>query len=228
MTNQEIMEQIKGGLIVSCQALEHEPLHSSYIMGRMAYAAYLGGAVGIRANSIVDIREIKKTVHLPIIGIIKQKYQGSDVMITPTMEEVDALTEEGVAIIAMDASDHVRPDGSTITEFFSKVRKKYPKQLFMADCGSYEDAVRAEQLKFDFIGTTMNGYTEETKQTPPPNFDFMRQLVETLHTPVIAEGGIFSPEQLRKAMDQGVFTCVVGTAITRPMEITRHYVEALR
>ena len=70
MTKQEIMDQIRGGLIVSCQALPHEPLHSSFIMGRMAYAAYLGGAVGIRANSISDIKEIKSTVSLPIIGII--------------------------------------------------------------------------------------------------------------------------------------------------------------
>ena len=85
MTNQEILEQIRGGLIVSCQALEQEPLHSSFIMGRMAYAAYLGGAVGIRANSIADIKEIKTKVPLPIIGIIKKEYENSGTKITPTM-----------------------------------------------------------------------------------------------------------------------------------------------
>lgn len=169
MTNQEILEQIKGGLIVSCQALEHEPLYSSFIMGRMAYAAYLGGAVGIRANSVADIREIKTKVSLPIIGIIKHDYDNSSVRITPTMQEVDALVEEGVAIIALDATDRVRPDGRTVTDFFAEVRQKYPQQLFMADCASYEDAVRSEKLGFDLIGTAMNGYTEETRQVPPPN-----------------------------------------------------------
>ena len=228
MTKQEIFDKIRGGLIVSCQALPDEPLHSSFIMGRMAYAAYLGGAVGIRANTVEDIKEIKANVSLPIIGIIKSDYPDTCVRITPTMKEVDALVEEGVAIIAMDASLNKRPDGRTIVEFFKEVRQKYPEQLFMADCGSYEDAVRAESLGFDIIGTTMNGYTPETRHFPPPNFGFMRQLVETLHTPVIAEGGIFSPEQLRMAMDQGVLACVVGSAITRPKEITQHYVKALR
>lgn len=228
MTKQEIYDQIHGGLIVSCQALENEPLHSSYIMGRMAYAAFLGGAVGIRANSVEDIRVIKNTVSLPIIGIIKKNYDRCKVVITPTMEEVDALMEEGVAIIAMDATSEERPDGRTIEQFFTEVRRKYPDQLFMADCGSYEDAVHAERLGFDFIGTTLNGYTEETSGTVLPNIGLMRKLVEMLHTPVIAEGGIFSPAQLREAMNQGVYACVVGTAITRPMEITRQYVEALK
>lgn len=228
MKKQDVIDQIKGGLIVSCQALETEPLHSSFIMGRMAYAAFLGGAVGIRANTVEDIAEIKKNVSLPIIGIIKKVYGDCQVFITPTMKEVDALVEEGVEIIAMDATGRVRPDGKTIAETFPEIRQKYPDQLFMADCASYEDCMRAEQLGFDFIGTTLYGYTPDTKQFKAPDFDFMKKLVDTLHTDVIAEGGIFSPEQLRKAMDQGVCACVVGTAITRPMEITQHYVKALQ
>ena len=106
-----VLEQIKGGLIVSCQALKEEPLYSSYIMSRMAYAAMLGGAVGIRANTVVDIEEIKKTVDLPIIGIIKEVYGGCDVYITPTMKEIDALAACGVEIIATDATCRQRPDG---------------------------------------------------------------------------------------------------------------------
>jgi len=228
MTKQEILDQIRGGLIVSCQALPHEPLHSSFIMGRMAYAAYLGGAVGIRANSVADIKEIKSTVSLPIIGIIKQNYGDCKVVITPTMKEIDALVEEGVAIIALDATSRIRPDGKTISEVFPEIRKKYPDQLFMADCSTYEDGVRAEQLGFDFVGTTLNGYTEDTKDVIPPNFDLIHRLAVDLKTPIIAEGGIFSPAELRTAMDQGVHACVVGTAITRPMEITQRYVKALK
>ena len=228
MNKQKLMDQIRGGLIVSCQALDDEPLHSSFIMGRMAYAAALGGAVGIRANSVDDIREIKKTVQLPIIGIIKKDYPDCKTRITPTMQEVDALVEVGVEIIAMDATSRTRPDGRTIAQLFPEIRQKYPEQLFMADCATFEDALQAEELGFDFAGTTLNGYTDETRQTPPPNFELMAKLAKTLSIPVIAEGGIFSPEQLRQAMDQGVLACVVGSAITRPMKITQHYVNALK
>ena len=228
MTNEEILKQIKGGLIVSCQALPNEPLYSSFIMGRMAYAAYLGGAVGIRANTVVDIQAIKATVSLPIIGIIKKTFSDSEIYITPTMNEVDELMAEGVSILAIDATNRVRPGGGTIEDLFPKIRAKYPNQLFMADCSSYEDGVRAEALGFDIIGTTLYGYTKEPCPVPAPNFEMMRRLASDLHKPVIAEGGIFSPEQLRTAMDQGVHACVVGSAITRPMEITKRYVKALQ
>lgn len=120
MVSDSVLNRIKGGLIVSCQALNDEPLHSSYIMSRMAYAAMLGGAVGIRANTVEDIQEIKKLVHLPIIGIIKRIYEDSDVYITPTLEEVDALVNCGVEIIAMDATFHLRPKSQSIDEFLQK------------------------------------------------------------------------------------------------------------
>jgi N-acylglucosamine-6-phosphate 2-epimerase len=90
-----MLETIHKHLIVSCQALEDEPLHSSFIMSRMAVAAKQGGAAGIRANSTEDIQEIKKAVDLPVIGIIKKDYPGFDVYITPTMKEVDALVKTG-------------------------------------------------------------------------------------------------------------------------------------
>ena len=159
---ESVLEQIKGGLIVSCQALKEEPLYSSYIMSRMAYAAMLGGAVGIRANTVVDIEEIKKTVDLPIIGIIKEVYGDCDVYITPTMKEIDALAACGVEIIATDATCRQRPDGRTLEEFFIEVREKYPDQLFMADCSNYEEGIRAAEIGFDLIGTTMNGYAGST------------------------------------------------------------------
>lgn len=227
MTNKEILEKIKGGLIVSCQALETEPLYDSYIMSKMAWAAFLGGAVGIRANTVVDIKAIKERVDLPLIGIIKQVYADSDVYITPTMKEVDALVEVGCEIIAVDATSRPRPNGVTFEEFFTEVRKKYPNQLFMADTSCFEEGALAERLGCDLVGTTMAGYTPYTKGTSLPDFDLMERYVKELNTPVIAEGGIWYPEQLKKAIDTGVHAAVVGTAITRPMDITKRFVSAL-
>lgn len=227
MTNKEILDKIKGGLIVSCQALESEPLYDSYIMSKMAWAAKLGGAVGIRANTVVDIKAIKEKVDLPLIGIIKQEYDGSDVYITPTMKEVDALVETGCEIIAIDATNRLRPNGETLEAFFTKVREKYPNQLFMADTSCFDEGKKAEELGFNLIGTTMAGYTPYTKGTPLPDFNLMQRYVSELHTPVIAEGGIWVPEQLKKAIDIGVHSAVVGTAITRPRDITKHFAEVL-
>lgn len=227
MTNEEVLEQIKGKLIVSCQALETEPLYDSYIMSKMAWAAYLGGAAGIRANTVVDIKAIKEKVDLPVIGIIKQVYDDSDVYITPTEKEVDALVEIGCEIIAVDATDRLRPNGVTFEEFFTKIRAKYPNQLFMADTSCFDEGKKAEELGCDLIGTTMAGYTPYTKGTSLPDFTLMERYVNELHSPVIAEGGIWVPEQLKQAIDTGVHAAVVGTAITRPMDITKHFISAL-
>ncbi|OAB30334.1 N-acetylmannosamine-6-phosphate 2-epimerase [Paenibacillus macquariensis subsp. defensor] len=223
-----VLNKIKGKLVVSCQALPEEPLHSPFIMGRMAYAAYLGGASGIRANSVEDIKEIKTVVDLPIIGIIKRVYAGSDVFITPTLKEVDDLYREGVDIIAMDATDRIRPDGTTISELFPRLREAYKDQLFMADCSTYEEALKAVELGFDCIGTTLSGYTEATRGKILPDFEMVEKLVNTISMPVIAEGGVSTPEELKRMFDLGVYSSVVGSAITRPMEITQRFMKAIQ
>ena len=165
-----VFDKIKGGLIVSCQALETEPLYSSKIMARMAFAAKEGGAVGIRANTPEDIIAIKKEVNLPVIGLYKVDYDNSEIYITPTMKEIDAIMTAAPDIIALDATNRKRPDGSTIETFFPEVRKKYPDMIFMADCASYEDGMRAQKLGFDIVGTTLCGYTPDTKGTEIPCF----------------------------------------------------------
>ena len=232
-SNQAILNRIKGGLVVSCQALKEEPLYSSYIMSRMAYAAMLGGAVGIRANTIADITEIKKTVSLPIIGIIKEVYGDCDVYITPTMKEVDALVECGVSIIAADATDsdkRPRPDGKSLDEFFGEVREKYPDQPLMADCSTYEEAIHADELGFDFIGTTLVGYTDQSKdmKIEQNDFELIKEIVKNVKHNVIAEGNINTPEKVKRVMQLGVFSIVVGSAITRPQLITKAFVDALK
>lgn len=227
MTNEEILNKIKGGLIVSCQALKTEPLYDSYIMSKMAWAAYLGGAVGIRANTVVDIKAIKEKVDLPVIGIIKEEYPDSDVYITPTMKEIDALVEIKCEIIALDATRRVRPNGVELKDFFTEVRAKYPNQLFMADTSCFEEGELAEGLGFDLIGTTMAGYTPYTKGRTLPDLELIREYSERLSTPIIAEGGIWSPDDLINVYKAGAFSAVCGTAITRPMDITKRFVKAL-
>lgn len=228
MNNQEILTKIKGGLIVSCQALASEPLHSSYIMSRMAFAAKEGGACGIRANSPEDIVEIRKTVDLPVIGLHKVDYDDSDIYITPTMKEIDALVATGVEIIALDATKRTRPGGLSLTEFFTEVRAKYPDQLFMADTSCFEEGKLAAELGFDLIGTTMSGYTPYTKGRSLPDYELMERYVKELDKPIIAEGGIWEIGQLKTAMQTGVWAAVVGTAITRPRDITRRFVENMK
>lgn len=228
ITKQEILHSIHHELIVSCQALPDEPLHSPYIMARMAYAAMLGGAKGIRANSIEDIKEIKRTVNLPIIGIIKHVYSKSEVFITPTQKEIDLLYREGVDIIAIDATNRLRPDGKVISEVFPAIRKQYSDQLFMADCSTYEEGKQAYELGFDCLGTTLSGYTEYTQGTVLPDKLLIEKLVRDFPMPVIAEGGIWTPEELKCVFELGAYSAVVGTAITRPMDITKRFVEAMK
>ena len=223
------VESLKGKLIVSCQALPHEPLHSSYIMGRMAKAAEEGGAVGIRANTKEDIQEIQSQVDLPIIGIVKRDYEGSDVYITPTMKEIDELMEVKPEIIAVDATIAKRPGGITIEEFFHQIKEKYPDQLLMADCSTVAEALYADELGFDFIGTTMVGYTPQSSsmKIEENDFEILREIVKKAKHKVIAEGNINTPEKAKRVIELGAFSVVVGSIITRPQLITKSFAEAL-
>lgn len=228
MVNKKV-KSLEGKLIVSCQALPHEPLHSSFIMGRMALAAKEGGAVGIRANTKEDIAEIQSQVDLPIIGIVKRDYKDSKVYITPTMKEIDELMEVKPEIIAMDATIALRPNGKALDEFFKEVKQKYPEQLFMADCSTVEEALRADEMGFDFIGTTMVGYTEQSVDLKIENNDFeiIREIVEKVKHPVIAEGNINTPEKVKRVIELGCYSVVVGSIITRPQIITKTFADAL-
>ena len=225
----EKVESLKGKLIVSCQALPHEPLHSSFIMGRMALAAKEGGAFGIRANTKEDIAEIQAQVDLPVIGIVKRDYEDSKVYITPTMKEVNELMEVKPEIIALDATAALRPGGRTLDEFYREIRKSYPDQLLMADCSTVEEALHADQLGFDFIGTTLVGYTDHSRnlKIESNDFEIIRQIVAKVKHRVIAEGNINTPEKAKRVIELGAFSVVVGSSITRPQLITKSFAEAL-
>lgn len=225
-----VLNQMEKGLIVSCQALEGEPLHSSFIMGRMSIAAKEGGAKGIRANSVPDILEIKRCVDLPVIGIVKQVYGQNPVFITPTMKEIDALMTTGVEIIATDATFRVRPDGRSLDQFYQEVKTKYPEVILMADVSTVEEAIYADELGFDIVAPTLYGYTDETDglKIDSNNYRVIKQIVkEVKHAIVLAEGNVFTPEIARTLLDINVHAVVVGGAITRPQQITKRFVEAM-
>ena len=224
-----MIESIRKHLIVSCQALKDEPLYSSFIMSKMALAAQMGGAKGIRANSVDDITEIKRTVNLPIIGIIKKDYDDSDVYITPTISEVDDLVKTGCEIIAMDATSSLRPNNIPLDIFFKQVREKYSNQLFMADCSTIEEAINADKLGFDFIGTTLVGYTSQSHKDriEAEDFKIIREIIQNVSHPVIAEGNIDTPEKARRVLDLGCYSVVVGSIITRPQVITKRFTDMI-
>ena len=225
----KMIDQVKGGLIVSCQALPDEPLHSSYIMGRMAVAAEQGGAVGIRANTKEDIIEIKKNTELPVIGIVKRDYDDSPVFITATMKEIDELMESGCEMIALDATNRIRPNGQTLQEFVSAIREKYGDIQLMADCSTVEEVFEAERLGFDVVSTTLMGYTEASKGHDIAEDDFARlkEVLARVKAPVIAEGNVNTPEKAKRCLELGVTSVVVGSAITRPQLITKTFVEGM-
>lgn len=222
-----VLDQIKGKLVVSCQALPDEPLHSSYIMARMAVAAQQGGAAGIRAQSVEDIKAIMEVCELPMIGIIKRSYPDSEIYITASMKEVEELLATRCQIIALDATCRPRPNGEKTEDLVARIHEA--GRLAMADCSTYEECLQAQEVGFDMVSTTLCGYTPYSEQHDGPNFPLLKRCVETLTVPVIAEGKINAPEDLRRVYEEcGVFSAVVGGAITRPQQITARFVDVLK
>ncbi|ANC78696.1 N-acetylmannosamine-6-phosphate 2-epimerase [Fictibacillus phosphorivorans] len=221
-----MLKQIQRGLVVSCQALENEPLHSSFIMSKLALAAKEGGASGIRANSKEDIIAIKQEVDLPVIGIVKRDYDDSEIYITATKKEIDELIESGCEMIAIDATLRKRPDALPLEELVSYASAKNPAVQLMADISSIEEAKNAERLGFDCVSTTLYGYTEESKKHKlyENDFQFLKDVVKEVSVPVIAEGNIMTPEMVRDVLEMGAYSVVVGGAITRPQQITARFV----
>lgn len=229
MKKEELFDKIKGKVIVSCQAVPGEPLYveEKSIMYLMARAAKQAGTPAIRTSSIRDVIAIKEETGLPVIGLVKVKYEGFESYITPTMKEVDDLIAAGSDVIAFDCTNQKRGDGKTISEYITEVRAKYPDAILMADISTYEEGINAWKLGMDIVGTTMSGYTSYSPKLQGPDYELVKKLVAAVDIPVIGEGRIHSPEQAVEMLNAGAFAVVVGGAITRPLEIATRFIQAV-
>ena len=206
MNKQQLLEYLKGEMIVSCQALPGEALYKEEggVMCLMAQAVKNAGVKAIRAQ------------------------EGYASYITATMDEVDKLVEVNSDIIALDCTNRERGDGKTPSEFVKEIKEKYPNVLLMADISTLEEAIGAEKAGVDFVGTTMNGYTPYTEDSKQFNPGLVKEIVENVKVPVIAEGKIHTPQQAKQAFEAGAHCIVVGGAITRPQEIATRFLSELR
>jgi N-acylglucosamine-6-phosphate 2-epimerase len=214
----EVLEALRGGLVVSVQAPDATPLAASSHLAAMARAAELGGAAGIRA---VDVAAVKEAVGLPVIGLRKRRVEGSDVYITPSLDDARAVAAAGAAIVAVDATLRPRPDGVDLASLVAELAVPV-----LADVDCLEAGLAAREAGVAAVATTLAGYTNSTPSPVEPDIRLVEVLAAELDCPVLAEGRIATPAQARAAFDAGAFAVVVGTAIADPVALTRGFAAA--
>ena len=228
------VSEIQRGLIVSCQALPEDPLYGC--MDKMALAAEMGGAAGVRINTVKDIEDAKKLIRIPIMGLIKKRYPGCKAYITPTIEEVKQVVEAGAQIVAIDATNAIKPDGKTTEEFVYDIKSKFDI-IVMGDISSVEEGVQATKYGVDIVATTLSqavsapNYPFQKKEDTlylPPDIDMIDELANKVTIPVFAEGRYWGPEETVRAFEVGAHSVVIGSAITRPHLATKRIAHAIR
>ena len=224
----KLLERLKGGMIVSCQAEGDDPFNADpEYMALFARAAEMGGAIGIRTQGIAKLEAIKRATKLPVIGLLKSQFPDGTVRITGSFAEVEQLICSKSDIVAIDGTFRER-EGLSGPEFIKAVKESYGC-LVLADIATYEEAKACEAAGADCVSTTLNGYTPDTKQFyDGPNYDVLRECVNGLTIPVFAEGRYNTPLEAGKAMELGAYAVISGTAITRPRVITQWFVEEIK
>lgn len=221
-----ILDGLKGGLVVSCQAPEGSPLRDPYILGRIAAAAENAGAVAIRAEGLASIEAIRKEVSVPIIGLIK-RFNSSPIYITPDIDDVRNLVEAGADIVAVDATERLREGGVTSEDFLAEAVAAIGSVPIMADVDSLPSAVIAAQAGAQLVGTTLSGYT--VGEIPAhPDIELVREIASVLQLPIIAEGRYSSAEDVQRALDYGAYAVCIGTSLTDPWTLTKRLVGKIR
>lgn len=223
----EILERIRGGLIVSCQARKGWPMYGSNIMAAFAKAAEVGGAVGIRATGKDNLQAIKETVNLPLIGINKV-FGDYPVYITPTYESAKEILEVGIEIIALDCTDRTRPNDEKYPDIIRKIRENYEDVLIMAEVSTIEEAYKASKCDIDLLSTTLSGFTEYSKPIESVDLELIRNIRKMCDIPVIAEGKVNDLNDAVNALKCGAHAVVIGTSITRPEVITERIVSGIK
>lgn len=222
----EILKHIKGGLIVSCQPDEYGFFSKVEHIVEFARASELGGAVGIRTEGFENIKAVKSAVKVPVIGLIKRKRPDGTTLITPDLEAIEKIIRAGADIIAIEVT---KREGRF--EFFKEVRSNFKNLILMADVSTYEEGLKAGELGADLIATTLSGYTLYTVNSfnkYEPDFELVEKLAKNINIPIIAEGRIWTIEQMKKMFDCGAYAVVIGTAITRPRLIVQRFVESIQ
>lgn len=220
-----LVESLRDGLVVSCQAYPGEPMRHPQTMAQVAASAVTGGAAAVRVQGLADIQFTRSAVEVPVIGLWKDGHDG--VFITPTAHHALAVAQAGAHVVALDGTRRPRPDGLTLEQTIARVHDQSPA-LVMADCGSLDDALAAAAAGADLVGTTLAGYTGERATTDGPDLELVAAIAGAgLGLPLVAEGRIHTPAQARAALDSGAHAVVVGTAITHPASITGWFDAAL-
>jgi N-acylglucosamine-6-phosphate 2-epimerase len=227
-----MLERLQRGIIVSAQATHGEPLNQPEYLCALAESALNGGACGLRMAQVENIRYFKQRhPEIPVIGITKPEVIPANayelVYITPAFSDVASLAPY-CEIVALDATLRPRPNGEMLDEIVRRAREDFPDLWLMADIATLPEGLNAARLGFDLISTTLSGYTAETRHTVQagPDFELLSALVKQCNTPVVLEGRVWEPSEVRRAFDLGAYAVVIGSAVTRPQEITRRFVRA--
>lgn len=220
-----IPDSLHGTLIVSCQAPPGDPLDNVDTLRRMAISAVRGGAGGLRANGVENIEAFRQETDVPIIGILKRKI-GGEVSITPDFAAAISISDAGADIIALDCTTNRLAAAEPWPQLIRRIHGEIGKPV-LADIATLEDALAAQEAGADAVATTLYGFTPETAQFRSVNWKLVERLIQSLRVPLIVEGHISQPEEVRRALDLGAYAVVVGSAITRPEAITARFVKAI-
>ena len=223
-----MVNRLKGKVVVSCQAMPTEPLYAEPCMTAMMKSVVKGGAGGLRVAGARDVKIAKKLFDVPVIGLTKpevipQNWQ-EIVYITPTLKEVMELYDAGADIIAFDGTMRERPEGAKLEDIIKYINLH--KRISMADISTLDEGLNAEKLGAHILSTTLSGYTQFSKDKGnAPDFELLEELVKNTKLPVVLEGRIWKPEEVTRAFEIGAHCVVIGSAITRPQLITKRFIQ---